>query len=283
MIIRFDLRNSYTSSDSYAASCGTDGPFTGACAYLGNPLFFKEHCVHKVYGSYPAVFRIQDTACRGVQAGCHKSLAIVDETLFYRARSGICAYEGALPVDVSQALGEQPCVAAAGGALGGKYYISLEHPQDGWQLFVFDTARKLWHREDELRAEGFCALEGELYCIDGKSRNIITMGGSGEQDSEPVRWMVQTGPIDLRSADRKYLSGLDLRLQPEAGSKTEIHVCYDSGSWEHLCTIHSDRLRSINVPIRPRRCEHMQLRIEGEGMVKIHAMVQKWQRGSDCA
>ena len=93
------------STDSYAASCGTDGPFTGAITHMGYPLFFKENCVHKVYGNYPANFQIQDTACRGVQKGCHNSLAIVNETLFYKARSGICGFDGSLPTEASYALG----------------------------------------------------------------------------------------------------------------------------------------------------------------------------------
>ena len=50
------------STDSYAASCGTDGPFTGAITHLGYPLFFKENCIHKVYGAEPSSFQIQSTA-----------------------------------------------------------------------------------------------------------------------------------------------------------------------------------------------------------------------------
>ena len=71
------------STDSYAASCGTDGQWTGAITHLGYPLFFKENCMHKVYGSYPANYQIQTTACRGVQKGCERSLAIVNEVLYY--------------------------------------------------------------------------------------------------------------------------------------------------------------------------------------------------------
>ena len=108
------------STDSYAASCGTDGAFTGAITFLGYPMFFKESCVHKVYGNYPANFQIQDTACRGVQSGCHGSLAIVNETLFYKARSGICAFDGSLPVEVSYALGNEVYSSAVGGTHNSK-------------------------------------------------------------------------------------------------------------------------------------------------------------------
>ncbi len=37
-------------SDSYAVNVGSDGPFTGAATCMGYVLFFKENCLHKLYG-----------------------------------------------------------------------------------------------------------------------------------------------------------------------------------------------------------------------------------------
>ena len=95
------------STDSYAASCGTDGPFTGAVTHQGYPIFWKEGYFHLAYGNFPSNFQIQETACRGVQEGCHASLAVVNETLFYKSRTGICAFDGSLPQEVSYALGRE--------------------------------------------------------------------------------------------------------------------------------------------------------------------------------
>ena len=114
------------STDSYVASCGTDGAFTGAAAHLGYPLFFKENCVHKIYGSMPSQYQIQTTALRGVQAGCGNSLAIVNETLFYKSRNGVCAFDGSFPVEVSAALGTERYGNAVAAGHGNKYYISME-------------------------------------------------------------------------------------------------------------------------------------------------------------
>ena len=260
------------STDSYAASCGTDGPFTGAITHLGYPLFFKETCVHKVYGNYPANFQIQTTACRGVQRGCHGSLAIVGETLFYKARSGICAFDGALPRDASQALGGESYCNASGGALGSKYYVSMEDARGERHLFVFDTVRAMWHREDDLQAFSFCPWDGELYCIDKGSRNILALLGTGEPAEGEVAWMAQTGELGLSSPDSKYISGITLRLSLEPGAKLDIYARYDqAGEWVHLCHIRGTDLRSFCVPLRPRRCDHMQLRFEGTGMAKLYS------------
>jgi hypothetical protein len=270
------------STDSYTASCGTDGPFTGAVSHLGYPLFWKENCVHKIYGSYPAQYQIQDTACRGVQKGCHKSLAIVNEILYYKSRTGICAFDGSLPKDASYALGPDVYGNAVAGACGNKYYVSMQDTAGGWNLFVLDTAKGLWHKEDDLHAVEFCAYAGELYCIDGEDRNIITMLGSGEPYEDFVPWMVETGELGIADPDMKYISRILIRLSVDPGSQVDVYVQYDlSDEWLHICNIRSSNLRSFAVPIRPRRCDHMKLRFVGTGMGKIYSWAKTIERGSE--
>ena len=269
-------------TDSYVASCGTDGQFTGAIAHLGYPLFFKENCVHKVYGNYPANFQIQTTACRGVQKGCHRSLAIVNETLFYKARSGICAFDGSLPTEASYVLGNEFYSDAVGGAHGNKYYVSMMDVYGVWHLFVYDTAKGMWHREDNLHASAFCSCRSELYCIDADNLNIITMLGSGEKDAAEVKWMVETGELGLSSPDMKYISRITVRMSMAVGAKADFYAQYDmSDEWIHICTIRGTNLRSFSIPIKPRRCDHMRLRIEGEGMTKIYAYTKTIEQGSE--
>lgn len=270
------------STDSYAASCGTDGPFTGAITHLGYPLFFKENFLHKVYGSYPANYQIQDTACRGVQEGCAKSLAIVNGTLFYKSRNGVCAYDGSLPTEVSYALGAEGYRGAVGGAVGNKYYVSMEDTNGAWNLFVYDMSKKMWHKEDNLHADVFCAHQGELYCIDHDSKEIVTMFGSGTMDETPVEWMAQTGELGISSPDMKFISRMILRMSAEVGTVINVYAQYDTDpEWILLCNIMSTGLRSFSVPVRPRRCDHMRLRIEGKGAARIYSLTRTITQGSD--
>lgn len=270
------------STDSYAASCGTDGPFTGAITHLGYPLFFKENFVHKVYGNYPANFQIQTTACRGVQKGCDKSLAIVNETLYYKSGSGVCAYDGSLPAEVSAALGDTVYSGAVAGAHGNKYYISMADTDGMYHLFVYDTAKGMWHREDNLRSDAFCSCRGELYCIDHDSKQIITMLGSGTQDTGKVEWMAESGEIGLSYPDMKYISRLLFRMSMEVGAEVRFYAQYDStGEWKLLGTVTGQNLRTFLLPIRPMRCDHMRLRIVGQGDAKIYSVTKTIVQGSD--
>ena len=269
------------STDSYTASLGTDGQFTGAITHLGYPLFFKENCVHKVYGNYPANFQIQTTACRGVQKGSEKSLAIVNETLFYKARNAICAFDGSLPSEVSYAMGNEAYSEAVGGAHGNKYYISMKDAAGAHHLFIYDVSKGMWHKEDDLQVNFFCSCRGEMYAI--AKGQIITMLGSGTQDDEAVEWMVQTGEIGFYSPDMKYISMIAVRMAMDIGAEVRIYGQYDfSDEWESLCYLrNTDNLRSFALPIRPKRCDHMKLRIEGEGMVKIYSITKTIEQGSE--
>lgn len=269
------------STDSYYGNVGSDGPFTGAITHLGYPLFFKENCLHKVYGDYPAQFQIQDTVCRGVQKGSERSLAIVGEVLYYKARCAVCAYDGSLPVEVSGDLGEVPYGSAVAGGHGNKYYISMEDQQSGKNvLFVYDTRKGLWHKEDDLRAEGFASVRGEMYCLtQGK---ILGLLGSGEPAEVAVSWMVETGLLGTNMPDRKYISRLNVRMSMDVGGRARFFVQYDSmGGWEHLGTVNVTSLKSFSLPIRPRRCDHLRLRIEGVGEARIYAITKTVEQGSD--
>ena len=273
------------STDSYAASLGTDGQFTGAITHLGYPLFFKETCVHKVYGNYPANYQIQTTACRGVQKGCSKSLAIVNEVLYYKARSGICAYDGSLPVEMSSALGDMNYHNAVAGVLGNKYYISMSDVEGKYNLFVYDTVRGMWHREDNTQVSDFCNCRGNLYYIDYADNQIKVVRGTGKDDvleGTAIKWEAVTGILGTDSPDKKYISRIDVRMKLDIGTRVIFFAEYDSsGAWEHLFTMTGRTLQSFAIPIRPQRCDHLRLKIEGEGDAKIFSICKTIEQGSD--
>ena len=270
------------STDSYSAAVGTDGQFTGAITLPGQVLFFKENCIHKVYGNFPANFQIQTTQARGVQKGCERSLAIVNEVIYYKAKHAVCAYDGSLPTEISYCLGEERYQTAVAGAHGSKYYISMQDTSGKWHLFVYDTAKGLWHREDDLQADAFCSCRDELYAIDHKTRKIVTMLGSGTKDTGRVAWMVETGPIGTNMPDMKYIARLILRMSLEVGTRMRIYIQYDSvGGWKLVGNQTGTSLRSFSLPIKPRRCDHFRLRIEGEGDFRIYSITKTIEEGSD--
>jgi len=270
------------STDSYVASCGTDGQFTGAVTHLGYPLFFKEGYVHKVYGNYPSNYQIQTTACRGVEKGSQDSLAIVNEVLYYKGKNGICAYDGSLPSEVSYVLGGEGYRLAVGGAHGNKYYVSMQDAAGEWNLFLYDTEKRLWHKEDGLHVDAFCSCRGEMYCIEHDSKKILALLGSGTAYEEDIEWRAETGEIGISSPDMKYVSRLTIRMSMDIGAVMKIFVKYDlENEWELLGEIRGTSLRSFSIPVMPRRCDHLKLKLEGTGMCKIYSITKTIEQGSE--
>lgn len=269
-------------TDSWATSVGSDGPFTGAVSYLGYPVFFKENVLHKVYPSQTGAHQVVDNACDGVQSGSSKSLAVVGTTLYYKSSRGICAYDGSLPVEIGQALGGVRYQNAVAGVDGGKYYICMEEETGVHHLFVLDTDRGLWHKEDHTKVTSFCTCAGELYFYDALQGTIKTVSGTGETDPEELRWMAQTGPVGLSTPDMKYISRLTLRLKLPPGSVLQCFAEYDSdGVWKQLFTLRGQDLRSFTIPVQPLRCDHLRLKLTGTGDMKLYSITKTIEQGSD--
>lgn len=282
------------STDSYTASCGSEGEFTGAAVYGGRPIFFKENCMHIVYGSYPAEFQITETACRGVQSGCHKSIATVNEILYYKARAGIMAYDGSLPVEVSSQFGDAMYDEAVACGHKNKLYVFMTNAGTCENsLFVYDTKRGLWHKESGIRIHDLCVIKDEIYYTTLNSFgelgwNIYTLLGSGITE-ETVDWEAETGLIGLSHPDHKYISRIDVRLSMEYGSEVSFYIKYDVDSkWEKLYTAEHKydkklwlpRRRTFSIPLRTRRCDHFRLKIVGKGDVEIFSISKTVEYGN---
>lgn len=279
------------STDSYAASCGTDGQWTGAITHLGYPLFFKENCLHKVYGTAPSSYQIQTTACRGVQKGSGKSLAIVNEVLYYKSRGGVCAYDGSLPTEISDAFGGVLYSDAVGGGHRNKYYLSMKDSGGIWHLFVYDARLGVWHREDNTHAKAWCSCRDEMYYIDAADGKIRTVLGSGQTETEKIQWRAETGTFvsvlsgaryPASAADKKYVGRLMLRMALDPGATMQAYVEYDSsGVWEQLWSMTGKTLQTFTFPVRPRRCDHFRLRLVGQGGAKLYSLTKTLEKGSD--
>lgn len=268
------------STDSWRGSVGSDGQWTGAVNYLGEPIFFKENRIHRVSVSSSGAHRIEEMVCRGVQKGSHRSLQVVNETLYYKSRSDVVAYQGGFPTGISTAFGEELYDNAVGGTFGQRYYLSMQDREKNWHLFVYNITRNLWIREDALRAEDFARVDDELYCL--SENQIWALNGTAGETEEEIRWMAETGILYYAFSNKKYVSRYNIRGKMEKGAEMEIYIEYDSdGKWQKKGKIKQAGTGSTMLPIRPRRCDHMRLRIVGRGEAKIFSITKILAVGSD--
>ena len=277
------------STDSYAVDAGSEGSFTACCSYLGYPVFFKEEHIYKVYGSRPSNFQLMGSATMGVKEGSHRTLAIAGETLYYLSRSGIVAYAGGVPENIGKAFGTDRFSGGAGGSDGLKYHVVMIGP-DGYEHFVWDTRRAMWHREDTLGVIGFAFSNGELWMLgtDGKLRGLgLAAALAGATAEVGMQSFVETGDFVESDPNRKGTAKIQIRGELGAGASLVVKIKFDSGrigspsGWETVATLTATVKRSWYLPIIPRRSDHFRLRFEGVGEWRMYSLVRESYSGSE--
>ena len=276
------------STDSWAATIGSDGKFTGAITYLGYPIFFKEDSLIKIAVSATGGHQTKETICRGVQNGSSRSLTVLNEILYYKSVSGVCGYNGSLPYSISEELGDVSYYDAVSGAIGDKYYISMRDNKNVYSLFVYDTKAGIWCKEDNTKVLAFCKHMDELYYIDSKDNTMKSIGGTLLYDvpekatEDKFDWFVESGTIGYSSPDNKYVGRINLRITLEVGTNVGFFLQYDScGEWEHKFSMSGTGTRTYSIPIIPKRCDHFKYKIAGRGACKIHSVTKTTEEGSD--
>lgn len=259
-----------TAADSYTVSLGTDGVFTGAIAYQSRPVFFKENYIHTVYGDYPSNFALNTATTKGIQKGSWKSAAIVGGVLYYKSPSDICAYDGSLPVTVSAQFGENSYKTASAGACGNLYYVSMADKNGDYSMFVYDTVKGMWTKEDSVQAICFSGNSGELYFADSNNGIYAVNGSVGTAESD-IDWSFTTGNIGYENPDGKRMCRLTLNMYLEQNCKAYAKIQYDSsGIWHDIAVISGNgKTKITDAVIIPAPCGHFSISVSGTGDMRL--------------
>jgi hypothetical protein len=276
------------STDSWVGNVGSAGWFTGAVNHGGYPVFYKETVKHKVWLSSTGAHQITSIPCNGVDSTCSESIAVYEGSVLYANQKGIYLEDGSGEMKISQPL-ESGIYSSGSYGYGygavheDKYYLSIWRSGSNRELLVYDLNRKLWHRESGSDFVGLVSARRRLYGVTKALEGGIwdLTGSRGEKEAE-VDWRVRTGDLMLESPDRKYITRLTLRLELEPGSKLEIYVRYDQEKqWQKLGMTYGRKLGSFSLPVRPRRCDHLQLELRGRGMGKVYSITKTLEEGSE--
>lgn len=276
-------------TDSWSTPAGSAGDFTGCVSYLGYPIFFKEDHIYKVYGDYAQAYRLMGSASMGVAKGSGRSLAIAGEILLYLSRNGIMGYSGGIPSPLFEVFGTERYKNAVGGSDGIKYYVSMENSQGEWSVFVYDTSRGLWHREDGRKAVAFARQSGNLCALweDGclwLMSNPVDVP-EGAEEEPPVNWIAEWADLYGGSDKSPYpgkkgISKLILRLAVEEGAQVTVEISYDGGDWEQAAVLDGSKKRSYYLPVIPRRADYYRLRLHGVGEARVYSITKEYYSGS---
>lgn len=290
------------STDSWRGSVGSDGAFSGAINYQGHPLFFKPNCLHKIYISPEGAHQIVTTQLRGVAYNCSESLCIIDEVLYYKSDDDICAYDGSLPVSISGALGDMSdyrVMETTAGKVGKKLYMAIQvgiSPAQYSIVYVYDTTNGIWHRESTIGVMRFVstiqydAIWSHTYVGEDpdshmpiySDRLIYHNDKYATAADEVVSWTMESGVQGYETPDHKYTSRYNLRMQMPRGSSCDLYIRYDDDTeWVHMGHMEGPGTKPFTLPVRPRRCDHWQWMLDGNGECHIYGLARVYEGGSD--
>lgn len=277
-----------SSTDSWYGGVGSDGKFTGCVTWLGSPVFFKENAIHTVAISPSGAHQITTTNCRGIQDGSSKSACVVGKTVYYKSPVDVCAYEGALPVSVSSQFADDLYTDAVAGSIGSLYYITMKDANNQLVTKCYDSSKGIWHNESSHNALCYARVDTDLYYIDASTNKLMTVSGSTEGnfdwyfETEDFGYQYQAQGYRSYLGQQNYLSRVNLRMSLAEDAEAWIYVMYDgNGQWEHKGHIRGNGVRSFTLPVIPRRCDHMRIKVEGHGDCSIYSLAKILEVGSD--
>ena len=302
------------STDSWRASLGSNEVITGAIVYQGNPIFFRENSMIKVSISATGAHSLKEIKCKGVATYAEKSLAIVNDILYYKSVDSVCAYDGSYPVEISNVFGDVRYREGIGGAINNKYYLCVVDENERNVLFVYDTRNGIWIKEGYFKTKQFCT--SKLYDEDLEvwlpklfyyywspdndhpyACNLCTI------DETPtaweatctvegaVDWYVESNNIGYlytgksyrsRINKKQYIQKMIMQVSLAVGSHISVYINYDSSDeWEFLYNFSGSNANLCKIPIRPHRCNHFRYKIVGHGDAKIFSITKYYTEGSD--
>lgn len=264
-------------TDSYALAVGTEGDFTGCVKLTSSVLFWKETKLHKMLGGYPAEYSLYTYDIEGLQKGCHKSMQVINEVLYYMGIHGVYAYSGGTPSLISANFGAQTVSDGVAGNDGDSYYLSMK-AGNRHHLMVYEIENGIWVREDDTKALDFTRIGKDLYFLssDGK----VWLADSGEDDKD-MEWLAQFAPFYESVNGRKTYSRLLLRVEIHKGSYITVETRADGGVWKPFGRIVGNEtdVKMFRLPLM--RCDKMELRLSGKGPATILSVMREFSVGSD--
>lgn len=280
------------------------GQFTGIAAFGGYVYYFKEHCVHKLYGSSPTDWQLVMLPVNGVEDGADKSLAVENDVCIYKSTDGFYLFDGTKSYKISGNLGRNTVlpdecekslryIEYSSCIFKGKYYCSAyDRIEKKYTLYTYDINTGLWCAEELNSDSGFYELmrtNRDVYGIksDDSGTSLVSLCSGGEFSMDnryetSFDWCVESGDMTLGYANNKYISKIQIRAEGEAGAEIHVKIIADrkenkSAEFE-FCP---RTLDSYSYSPKPIRCDNFRVLLSGTGQAKIYSITLTVSEGSE--
>lgn len=264
---------------SYRVTVADKGPFTACVMHAGHPVFFKSDCMVEVYGNSPTNFALVQTCLSGVAQGSGASLCSVGGKMLYLSHNGVTCCSGGSTKVISEALGKQLKNGVAT-TDGRRYYLCAEDESGTRALYIYDTETDAWYKEDDKTGILYLGcLGGDVFAYCANNAVYIIgedMTGHGTKQGMAESY-VTFHPITDDARGEIVPVRLGLRVWCDADSELSLSVSYDSKEWQQRATLQNEGERLWYVPLAPRACHSLGVRVTGKGNYRICSLIAEYK------
>ncbi len=289
----------------------SNGVFTAITAFGGNVYYFKENCVHKLYGSSPSDWQLVMLPINGVEDGAHGSLAVENDICIYKSTDGFYYFDGSSSVKISDNLGTHFTQRTVDGEnirpkdakyhaviYKGKYYCLVNDNSIGaTSLYTYDIQNGIWCCEENLEKlprgietiTDLVKTSKDIYALipnyygdyhaDYKDIRFIPLCGGDEfyKDGYTYEsifdWCVISGRLTLSTPNIKEINKIQIRAEGSEWTSVKATLIADENENEIASFEFKPRkLNTFQFPLKPLRCDNVKLKLEGQGFCIIHSI-----------
>ena len=247
------------SSDSWVASSGTPGRFTGIAPWQNRVVVFKPDIIHVVYGNLPTTFGIEKTYAAGCIDG--GSIAEVGGCLMWLYYDGFYIYSGSRPRRVSDKLNTR-YVSCKAFSDGRRYYARCVKEDGTGEFLIYDSELNLWSKISDIDIVSGDYYGGKVYLSDKTRLYVLGEGEYGD-------FYAETPELTFDSFMDKSVMYITVRCKIQKGF-LNIYTSVNNGEWVPHKGI--DKTGKHKLPIRYNPGDILRLRLEGSGNVCITEM-----------
>ncbi len=238
---------------------------TACVEYEGNPVFFSENKIYRVYGDRAANFYLK--CCSnwgGVAYKRAKTVVPIKDKIFFVSNFGTAYFDGHSVKQVDGMPFELTASGMFGGTDGEKYYVCFAL-RGKKPLYVYDTRHMIWQCISDVSFVDIFTSGSALLGSDGQTVTVIKNNGMGF--SAASGFPEEAGKKAMGNfrvcVDGACVLSVGISADMSEGSECDLYVSYDGGERMFLRHFAGEGNVNCEITVIPRHCNILEFSIEG--------------------
>lgn len=264
----FDL----TSADSFTLDAGMGGDFTGSCATGSYVVFFRQDKIHRITGTKPSNYRHTVIKSTGVKKGAHRSLAVIDDIIYYEGKNGFYTFDGADVRYISEKLGEIVHSGGYGAVCNGNYYVSTKGRTGSHDAYIYYPKKDMWLTGGSLEYRSAVNFLGDMYYI-GKDNNLIY---KAQATTDTRGFDITLREFDVDIAEKKGYMRILIGFAKEQSGNITCYTAINGDDFALAKKITDGEEGVAEIRLTPNRGDRIRLRISGSSDAIIKYIMREY-------